>query len=106
MTFQDPYKQCFVNIANGYVKVLQVQQDGFLKQIGEIATIRKILVTLYSILLNAKKCEPIESMGEGEKRELWAEAKRISPIHERTYLIEVVKALYALGTFIELESNG
>jgi hypothetical protein len=92
----------FTNLGTEYKRIFQKDQEEFLKQIGKFASIRGSLVQLYYQLLKVGKCTRIDDLPEAEKVELWTEARRISEVQEKNYLIEVCKALQGFGAFIQL----
>jgi hypothetical protein len=102
---QDPYKQGLISMVEGYGNYFSQHSEAFLLQIGKFQSIRNTLTAIYGLMVARKLCDPIESVSDKEKRELWAEAKRISSNQERTFLIEVVKAIHALGSFFALEGQ-
>jgi hypothetical protein len=88
------------DIAKGYIDTFKNDQEGFLRQVGMLSSIRGVLVQVYYELVKEKKCVRIEDLDPEEKQDLWQEAKRISGRTEKNYLKEVSKALHGFGSFL------
>lgn len=94
-----------VKLAISYKKQFFKNKEMFLMLIGSSLSVRGCLVQLYQILLKKKLCEPIGTLPEAEKTNLYNEAKRISPGSNTKQLIDVVKALHSFGTFLQEDAN-
>jgi hypothetical protein len=88
-----------------YKASLEKDAEAFLFQVGKFASMRGILVDTYHQLVSEGRCVNIEGLEADEKLELWNEAKRVSAVQERNYVIEVCKALHGFGTWMQLNGK-
>jgi hypothetical protein len=84
-----------------YKIICDQNPDEFMRQVGNLKSVRGILTDTYRELVKEGKCKKIEDLEPEEKRELWETAKTYSIIQEKNYLIEVSKALHGFGSWIK-----
>ena len=94
-------------VDNGYLFVhfLKDKGEGWLFQLANTPSLLSTMCLVYSFLVPSKKVTAIELIEVDEKMELFNEAKRLSKDHSKKHIIKVCKALYTMGSLIQLDDK-
>lgn len=85
--FDCPYKDGLAELVGYYKDVPEIET-----KILTMQSIRSVIEAFYQVLINKKEMEPIESLGQEEKKEIFLVTKKLEP-GER---IKASRAIYLI----------
>lgn len=92
-------------LALGFQYVELYAQDKFsLEMLVRLPSVRHTVVWLYQMRVSKKKIEPIESLPDETKKELWALCRPYTTVLNRDECVEFVKCYWLLAQLAEMKS--
>lgn len=71
--------------------------EAYLKLLANSPIRVSVICVSYGVMVKLKMINPIDTLNESEKRDIWEEAKRLCANNNKEYIIQVSKALYTMG---------
>jgi hypothetical protein len=75
----------------------------YFDRLGNYGVVLQMYVQIYNTLLKFDGIVPIENLPVEKKKELVAEARRLSKTNDKAHTIRLSKALHVIGTITQLD---